>query len=99
MELDFNLIPNIKNLDPKFLKPTFDPTGEFHVIKDFGITMFFYQNTIVKPSTEPKTMKDFYDLLNAKQLERSHERARRRRGGRAPRGDGARLRRQHRRSR
>jgi spermidine/putrescine transport system substrate-binding protein len=65
MKLDFNLIPNIKNLDPKFLKPTFDPTGEFHVIKDFGITMFFYQNTIVKPSTEPKTMKDFYDLLNA----------------------------------
>jgi spermidine/putrescine transport system substrate-binding protein len=27
--------------------------------------MFFYQNTVVKPSTEPKTMKDFYDLLNA----------------------------------
>jgi spermidine/putrescine-binding protein len=25
--------------------------------------MFFYQNTVVKPSTEPKTMKDFYDLL------------------------------------
>ena len=65
MKLDFNLIPNIKNLDPKFRKPTFDPTGEFHVIKDFGITMFFYQNTVVKPSTEPKTMKDFYDLLNA----------------------------------
>ena len=65
MKLDFNLIPNIKNLDPKFRKPTFDPTGEFHVIKDFGITMFFYQNTIVKPATEPKTMKDFYELLNA----------------------------------
>ncbi len=65
MKLDLNLIPNIKNLDPKFLKASFDPTGEFHVIKDFGITMFFYQNTVVKPSTEPKTMKDFYDLLNA----------------------------------
>src|SRR4029079_17789971 len=65
MKLDFNLIPNIKNLDPKFRKATFDPTGEFHVIKDFGITMFFYQNTVVKPSTEPKTMKDFYNLLNA----------------------------------
>ena len=65
MKLDFNLIPNIKNLDPKFRKPNFDPTGEFHVIKDFGITMFFYQNTIVKPATEPKTMKDFYELLNA----------------------------------
>jgi spermidine/putrescine transport system substrate-binding protein len=65
MKLDFNLIPNIKNLDPKFRKSNFDPTGEFHVIKDFGITMFFYQNTIVKPATEPKTMKDFYELLNA----------------------------------
>ena len=65
LKLDFDLIPNIKNLDPKFLKSSFDPTGEFHVIKDFGITMFFYQNTVVKPSSEPKTMKDFYDLLNA----------------------------------
>ena len=65
LKLDFNLIPNIKNLDPKFLKASYDPTGEFHVIKDFGITMFFYQNTVVKPSSEPKTMKDFYDLLNA----------------------------------
>ena len=65
LKLDFDLIPNIKNLDPKFLKSSFDPTGEFHVIKDFGITMFFYQNTVVKPSSEPKTMKDFYGLLNA----------------------------------
>jgi spermidine/putrescine transport system substrate-binding protein len=63
MKLDFAQIPNIKNLDPSFLKPSYDPTGEFHVIKDFGITMFFYQNTVVKPSTPPKTMKDFYDLL------------------------------------
>jgi spermidine/putrescine transport system substrate-binding protein len=65
MKLDFNLIPNIKNVDPKFLKASYDPTGEFHVIKDYGITMFFWQNTVVKPATEPKTMKDFYDLLNA----------------------------------
>jgi spermidine/putrescine transport system substrate-binding protein len=65
LKLDFNLIPNMKNLDPKFLKASYDPTGEFHVIKDYGITMFFYQNTVVKPSSEPKTMKDFYDLLTA----------------------------------
>ena len=64
LKLDFDLIPNIKNLDPKFRKSSFDPTGEFHVIKDYGITMFFYQNTVVKPSSEPKTMKDFYGLLN-----------------------------------
>ena len=45
MKLDLDLIPNLKNLDPKFLKASYDPTGEYHVIKDFGITMFFYNNT------------------------------------------------------
>ena len=32
------------------------------MIKDYGITMFFYNNKIV--TEQPKTMKDFYDLLN-----------------------------------
>ena len=62
MALDFSLIPNIKYLDPKFLKPSYDPTGQYHVIKDYGITMFFYNNKIV--TEQPKTLKDFYDLLN-----------------------------------
>jgi spermidine/putrescine transport system substrate-binding protein len=61
MALDFAKIPNIKNLDPSFLKPSYDPTGQYHVIKDYGITMFFYMNTVVKES--PKTMLDFYHLL------------------------------------
>src|SRR4051812_8820942 len=42
MALDTGLIPNLKNLDPKFLKPSYDPTGQYHVIKDYGITMIFY---------------------------------------------------------
>jgi spermidine/putrescine transport system substrate-binding protein len=58
MALDKALLPNLKNLDPSFLKPSYDPTGDYHVIKDFGITMFFYNNKIVKDS--PKTMHDFY---------------------------------------
>ena len=62
MALDQALLPNLKYLDPKFLKPSYDPTGQFHVIKDYGITMFFYNNTII--TEQPKTMKDFYDLLN-----------------------------------
>lgn len=61
MALDAALLPNLKNLDPTFLKPSFDPTGQFHVIKDYGITMFFYQNTVV--TDHPKTMLDFYNLL------------------------------------
>jgi spermidine/putrescine transport system substrate-binding protein len=61
LKLDDALLPNKKNLDPKFLKAEYDPTGEYHVIKDFGITMFFYNNTII--TEKPETMKDFYDLL------------------------------------
>src|SRR5215472_2858190 len=61
MALDKTLLPNLKNLDPSFLKPSYDPTGDYHVIKDFGITMFFYNNKIVK---EPlATMHDFYMAL------------------------------------
>jgi spermidine/putrescine transport system substrate-binding protein len=58
MALDKALLPNLKNLDPSFLKPSYDPTGDYHVIKDFGITMFFYNNKIV--TGQPKTMHDFY---------------------------------------
>jgi spermidine/putrescine-binding protein len=61
MSLDKALLPNLKNLDPKFVKASYDPTGEFHVIKDYGITMIFYMNTVV--TDHPKTMLDFYNLL------------------------------------
>ena len=62
MALDKALLPNLKNLDPSFLKPSYDPTGDYHVIKDFGITMFFYNNKII--TEQPKSMLDFYNLLN-----------------------------------
>ena len=61
MRLDPALLPNLKNLDPSFLKPSYDPTGEYHIIKDFGITMFFFNNKIV--TDELKTMHDFYMAL------------------------------------
>jgi spermidine/putrescine transport system substrate-binding protein len=61
LKLDDALLPNKKNLDPKFLKAEYDPTGEYHVIKDFGITMLFYNHSII--TEKPETMKDFYDLL------------------------------------
>ena len=61
MALDKALLPNLKNLDPSFLRPSYDPTGDYHVIKDFGITMFFYNNKIV--NEQPKTMHDFYEAL------------------------------------
>jgi spermidine/putrescine transport system substrate-binding protein len=61
MRLDQALLPNLKNLDPSFLKPSYDPTGEYHIIKDFGITMFFFNNKLV--TDELKTMHDFYMAL------------------------------------
>ncbi len=61
MALDKALLPNLKNLDPSFLRPSYDPTGDYHVIKDFGITMFFYNNKII--TEKPATMLDFYHLL------------------------------------
>jgi spermidine/putrescine transport system substrate-binding protein len=61
MALDKALLPNLKYLDPSFLRPSYDPTGDYHVIKDFGITMFFYNHKIVTES--PRTMLDFYHAL------------------------------------
>jgi spermidine/putrescine transport system substrate-binding protein len=61
LAMDPALLPNLKNLDPTFLKASYDPTGQYHVIKDYGITMIFYNNTIV--TEHPQTMHDFYALL------------------------------------
>ncbi len=61
LSMDQALLPNLSNLDPSFLKTSYDPTGLYHVIKDFGITMFFYNNKIV--TDQPQTMHDFYNLL------------------------------------
>jgi len=61
MRLDKALLPNLKYLDPSFLKPSYDTTGDYHVIKDFGITMFFYNHKLV--TEQPATMHDFYMAL------------------------------------
>jgi spermidine/putrescine transport system substrate-binding protein len=61
LKMDQALLPNLKYLEPSFLKASYDTSGEYHVIKDFGITMFFYNNTII--TEDPKSMLDFYHLL------------------------------------
>jgi spermidine/putrescine-binding protein len=61
LKLDKTLLPNLKNLDPSFLTPPYDPGADYHVIKDFGITMFFYNSKVV--SERPQTTLDFYHLL------------------------------------
>jgi len=62
MAMDMTLIPNIKNLQPSFRKTNFDPTGQYSVVKAYGITGFYYNNTVV--TEQPKTLMDFYQLLN-----------------------------------
>jgi spermidine/putrescine transport system substrate-binding protein len=61
LAMDPALLPNLKNLDPTFLKSSYDPTGKYHVIKDYGITMIYYDNTVI--TEKPQTMHDFYALL------------------------------------
>jgi spermidine/putrescine transport system substrate-binding protein len=61
LAMDQSLLPNLKHLDPKFLKASYDPTGQYHVIKDYGITLIYYNNQII--TEKPQTMHDFYALL------------------------------------
>jgi spermidine/putrescine transport system substrate-binding protein len=65
MALDKKLIPNLKNIDPAWsspTEPTYDPGSKYSVVKDVGITMFFYRHDLIK-GENPKTMLDFYNLL------------------------------------
>ena len=46
-KLDFNNIPNYSNIDEKFRKPAFDPTGEYSVAYTWGCTAIFYDSRYV----------------------------------------------------
>jgi spermidine/putrescine-binding protein len=48
-------------VESSWVKTAYDPTGEYKVVKDFGVTGFFYNNKII--TEKPTTMKQFYDLL------------------------------------
>ncbi len=61
MKLDKALLPNASAVESSWVKTAYDPTGKYKVVKDFGVTMFFYNHKIV--TEKPTTMKQFYDLL------------------------------------
>jgi spermidine/putrescine-binding protein len=61
MKLNKTLLPNAAAVESSWVKTSYDPTGDYKVVKDFGVTMFFYNNKIV--TEKPTTMKQFYDLL------------------------------------
>lgn len=46
-KLDFDNIPNFDNIDEKFRKPAFDPTGEYSVPYTWGCTAIFYDSRYV----------------------------------------------------
>src|SRR3954453_1964852 len=61
MQLTHELIPNLKNLQPPFTKPGYDPGNKYSVPKDYGITSFYWLTD--KVSEKPTTIKECFELL------------------------------------
>jgi spermidine/putrescine transport system substrate-binding protein len=59
-QLDHSKIPNLANVDPRFLDTPFDPGNQYSVPKDFGTTGFGYRGKFVKE--EMTSWEDFYRL-------------------------------------
>jgi spermidine/putrescine-binding protein len=61
MPLDHKLIPNLQYLQPAFAKTKHDPGNKYSVVKDYGITSFYYRKDVVKDP--PTTIKGWFDIL------------------------------------
>lgn len=61
LELNHDLLPNLKNLRGKFRQGAYDPGNRYSVPKDFGITSFFYRTAVVKD--RPKTLREVLDMI------------------------------------
>jgi spermidine/putrescine-binding protein len=61
MELDHELIPNLKNLQPAFRNTEYDKGNKYSVCKDYGVTSFYYRKDVVK--NPPDTLKGWFELL------------------------------------
>lgn len=59
MELDHDLLPNLKYMDPSFLKQEWDPENKWSVCKAWGTTGFVYDKNIIKRDLQ--TWNDFVD--------------------------------------
>ncbi|MCS7067330.1 MAG: spermidine/putrescine ABC transporter substrate-binding protein [Meiothermus sp.] len=51
-ELDKTQIPNLKNLDPQFADPAFDPGGKYSVVYQWGTTGLAYREDLVSGPVE-----------------------------------------------
>ncbi len=61
LELNKELLPNIKNLQDKFTQTEYDPGNRFSVPKDYGVTSFWWRTAVVKD--QPRTLMDAFDVL------------------------------------
>lgn len=59
--LDHALLPNLKNLQPKFTKNPWDPGNKHAVTKDFGVTSFYYRKDVVPDP--PDTLLGWWQLI------------------------------------
>ncbi|MBA3660108.1 MAG: spermidine/putrescine ABC transporter substrate-binding protein [Gammaproteobacteria bacterium] len=60
--LDKTKLPNYKNLNPDFLKPAYDPTGEYSIPYLWGVTGIFVNALYF----DPKSIKKWTDLWDAR---------------------------------
>ena len=66
VELNHDLLPNLKYMDPAFLKQEWDPENKWSVCKAWGTTGFVYDKNIIK-----RDLKTWNDFLDAAQNEAS----------------------------
>lgn len=61
LKLNHELLPNLKNLQPKFTKTDYDPGNVYSVPKDYGVTSFYWRTAVVKD--QPKTIAEALEVL------------------------------------
>jgi spermidine/putrescine transport system substrate-binding protein len=61
MELNHDLLPNLRHLEPAFADPKYDPGNRHSVPKDYGITSFWWRAGAVQE--DPRTLEECFALL------------------------------------
>jgi len=61
-KIDLALVPNVKNLSPRFAAPDYDKKHEHSVPYQWGLTGIAYRKSAVK--NPPKSWKEFFDAAN-----------------------------------
>jgi spermidine/putrescine transport system substrate-binding protein len=62
-KLDKSRLPNLANVNSRFLTMPFDPNDDYIVPKDWGTTGIIYRGSVKEPIT---SWKDFFDLATTK---------------------------------